>query len=112
MIVTLISLLGYLIYTGQTSGAFYLLIRVFVIMIILYKVVSPLVNKLLKNYISKNKSVHLEYMNNVLEGIPYSKQLAQKAWSDNKNKSTIRRISSFITDAILYNLHYLPPSKK
>lgn len=106
-IAILFLLIVYLLSEGQFQNILYLLIRVIVVFLIIFKVIAPILNWVLKKFLERKKSSNLEYMNMVLDGLPNAGYLTKLAWKENKSLPLFSRIYGFFIDSILYNLYYI-----
>jgi hypothetical protein len=108
MIIILIILLIYSFFVNNESSGWILLIRVVAVMIIFYKVIGPLLAKVLATFIKRYRSQNASYIQYVLDALPYTSTIAKRAWKENKHRPLPGRIRHFIIDVIMYQLYFIP----
>jgi c-di-AMP phosphodiesterase-like protein len=108
LILILIALMVYSFFIEQEANGWILLVRVIVVMIVFYKVIGPLLAKVLASFIKKYRSSNTSYIQYVLDALPYTGAITKKAWKENHHRPFIGKIRHFIIDVIMYQLYFIP----
>lgn len=108
LILILVALMVYSFFIGQEENGWILLFRVIVVMIVVYKVIGPLLAKVLASFIKKYRSSNTGYIQYVLDALPYTGAIVKKAWKENQHRPLLGKIRHFMIDVIMYQLYFIP----
>jgi hypothetical protein len=81
-----------------------MIVRAVIIITLWYFLISPMIRKFLSRMISKQKSKHLEEIDDILQFFPIIKQAAILSWNDSKRFKGLKKIKNFIFQVILYTI--------
>ena len=82
-----------------------MLVRAVIIITLWYFLVAPLLIGIFSKIIAKQKSRHLEEIDNILQLFPVLKETAVLSWNDSKTFRGIKKIKIFIFNLVSYTLY-------
>ncbi len=84
-----------------------MLVRGFLLIIIWFYFLSPLIVKLIRRLLDKSKNEYSNEITHVIDNLQIYKSIAVKVWKLSSKYCGIRRINHFVT-ALIVNILYLP----
>lgn len=109
MITLLVVMLPLLFFSAEFNGwkgGLYLLARSFLVLVLWYFVMGPLLLKGLNKLLSKHKSVYQTNIQNTLDLFPHLKSIIQHAWQDSSSLKGLNRMQHFMARSIVYSVHF------
>ena len=107
----LIALLIFTFIVEDQKNGWILLTRVMIIMVIFYKILGPLMANGLSRLIKRYQSENAQYLQYVLDAIPYTGTIAKRAWLENQHHSILTRVPHFLKDIVMYQLYFIPDNQ-
>ncbi|MCF8273903.1 MAG: hypothetical protein K9I95_08725 [Flavobacteriaceae bacterium] len=86
--------------------AFYIIIRSITVLVLWIFIVSPLLMRLLKNFLIKKKSSYQTEIDNALALFPYLKTIVVFSWKESKSTRGFSRITAFVSNCFLYTMFF------
>ncbi|WP_400076522.1 hypothetical protein [Winogradskyella sp. R77965] len=109
-----IIVLAFSFFGGTLFGwqkAVYILLRSFLILMLWYLVLGPLLLKLVRKYLNKKESQYKEDITNAMDLFPYFRQILSYTWKETKHLKGITRFKYFIANSISNCIHFKVPSE-
>ena len=109
LITVAIIVLAFVIFGGELFGwekAIYILLRSFLILMVWYLVLGPLLLKLIRVYLSKKESEYQRDINNAMDLFPYFRQIIAFTWKETKHLKGYSRFKYFMAKSISNCIHF------
>lgn len=109
-----IIVLAFTFYGGDLFGwkeGVYIMLRSFLILMLWYLVVGPLLLKVVQKYLSKKKSQYKEDITNAMDLFPYFRQIISYSWKETKHLKGYSRFKHFMANSISNCIHFKIPSE-
>lgn len=103
LITVAIIVLAFAIFGGPLFGwekAIYIVLRSFLILMLWYLVLGPLLLKLIRNYLSKKESKYQNDISNAMDLFPYFRQIISYTWKESKHFKGYERFKYFMAKSI------------
>lgn len=103
LITVVIIVLGFTIFGGPLFGwkkAIYIVLRSFLILMLWYLVLGPLLLKLIRNYLRKRESEYQRDISNAMDLFPYFRQIIAYTWKETKHLKGYERFKYFMAKSI------------
>lgn len=97
-------------YGGLQKGI-YVLARSFLILILWYTIVGPLLLKGINKMLIKSKGKYKVEIQNTLELLPFLRGIIRQAWQDSKLFKGHHRMENFLAKSVVYSIHFSLPKK-
>lgn len=101
--------LAFIIFGGPLFGwqkAVYIILRSFLILMLWYLVIGPLLLKIIRKYLYKKESQYTEEINNAMDLFPYFRHIIYYTWNQTKHLRGYTRFKYFITKSISNCIHF------
>ncbi len=101
--------LAFTIFGGPLFGlekAIYIVFRSFLILMLWYLVLGPLLLKLIRKYLVKRKSEYQRDIANAMDLLPYFRQIIAYTWKETKHLKGFERFKYFIAKSISNCIHF------
>lgn len=101
--------LAFTFFGGPLLGwqkAIYIVLRSFLILMLWYLVLGPLVLKLIRNYLNKKESEYQKDISNAMDLFPYFRQIIAFTWKETKHLKGYTRFKYFIANSISNCIHF------
>jgi hypothetical protein len=106
LLVVMLPLLFFSAEFNGWKGGIYLLSRSFLILVLWYFVLGPLLLKGLSKVLSKRQSAYQSDVQNTLELFPHLRLIIQHAWQDSSSLKGLNRMQHFMARSIVYSVHF------
>lgn len=109
LITIAIIVLAFTVFGGPLFGfekAIYLVLRSFLILMLWYLVVGPLLLKLIRNYLNKKESEYQRDISNAMDLFPYFRQIISYTWKETKHLKGFERFKYFMAKSISNCIHF------
>lgn len=106
--------LAFAIFGGQLFGwkqAIYIVLRSFLILMLWYLVLGPLLLKLIRNYLSKKQSKYQIDVSNALDLFPYFRQIISYTWKETNQLKGYERFKYFMAKSISNCINFEPQTE-
>jgi len=106
--------LAFTFFGGALFGwkkAIYLILRSFLILMLWYLVLGPLVLKGIRKYLHKKESLYKEDITNAMDLFPYFRQIIAYTWKETKPLKGYNRFKYFMANSISNCIHFKMPSE-
>ncbi len=103
LITVAVIVLAFMIFGGPLFGwgkAIYIVLRSFLILMLWYLVLGPLLLKLIRNYLVKKESVYQHDISNAMNLFPYFRQIIAFTWKETKQIKGYQRFKFFMAKSI------------
>ena len=87
--------------TGNVSSIFVMLIRSTVIMIVWFFLLSPLLLKLFRKYISKQQKSYANEIEGIIVFFPHIRSIIKSSWDNSKKAKNLQRVKSFLSTSLV-----------
>ncbi|WGD33569.1 hypothetical protein [Olleya sp. YS] len=107
-----IVILAFAIFGGPLFGwqkAIYIILRSFLILMIWYLVLGPIVIKLISHFLQKKESKYQVDIANAMDLFPYFRQIISFTWKETKHLKGYTRFKYFIANSIFNCIHFKIP---
>nr|WP_321221943.1 hypothetical protein [uncultured Psychroserpens sp.] len=94
---------------GWRKGV-YIMLRSFLILMLWYLVIGPLLLKLVRKYLNKKESQYKEDITNAMDLFPYFRQIISFTWKETKHLKGYMRFKHFMANSISNCIHFKMPS--
>ncbi len=114
LITVAVIVLAFSFFGGSLFGwqkAVYVLLRSFLILLLWYLVLGPLLLKLVRNYLSKKESKYKADITNAMDLFPYFRQIISYTWKETKHLKGYTRFKYFMANSISNCMHFKLPSE-
>lgn len=91
--------------------ALYVLLRSFLILMLWYLVVGPILLQLVRKYLDKKKSKYREDISDTMDLFPYFRQIIAYTWKETKHLKGYKRFKFFMANSIANCIHFKMPSE-
>ncbi len=91
-------------YSTNLTEIALMFVRAIIIILLWYFIISPLLRRAASKMISKQKSQHLDQINDILQLLPHIKGVVRSSWRNAKNYKGIKRVENFLFQLIQYSL--------
>ncbi|MGJ8590947.1 MAG: hypothetical protein ACSHXF_00270 [Aquaticitalea sp.] len=109
LITVAIIVLAFTIFGGPLFGwekAIYIVLRSFLILMIWYVIVGPLLLKIIRNYLNRKESEYKRDISNAMDLFPYFRQIITYTWKESKKLKGYKRFEFFIAKSISNCIHF------
>lgn len=109
LITVAVIVLAFAIFGGPLFGwgkAIYIVLRSFLILMIWYLVLGPLLLKLVRNYLKKKESKYQHDISSAMDLFPYFRQIISYTWKETKHLKGYERVKHFIAKSISNCIHF------
>ncbi len=89
----------------------YVLIRSFLILMVWYLILGPVILKLIRTYLQSKKSQYQEDISSAMDLFPYFRQILLFTWRETQHLKGYNRFKYFIADSISNCIHFKSSSK-
>ena len=93
---------------GGLKQGLYIIARSFLILVLWYKILGPIVLKGLNKLLSKQQSAYKTDIQNTLDLLPHLRTIIGYAWLDISSLKWLNRMQHFLARSIVYSVHYNP----
>ncbi len=93
------------------KGGLYLLARSFLVLVLWYFIMGPLLLKGLNRLLLKRRSAYQTDIQNTLDLFPHLRSIIQHAWLDSSSLKGLNRIQHFMARSIVYSVHFNASNK-
>ncbi|MEM5563866.1 hypothetical protein WNY78_02060 [Psychroserpens sp. AS72] len=114
LITVAIIVLAFSFFGGDLFGwkkGVYIMLRSFLILMLWYLVIGPLLLKLVRKYLHKKESQYKEDITNAMDLFPYFRQIISFTWKETKHLKGYTRFKYFMANSISNCIHFKMPSK-
>lgn len=91
--------------------AIYIILRSFLILMLWYVVLGPLLLKAVRKYLNKKESQYKDDIANAMDLFPYFRQIITFTWKETKHLKGYTRFKYFMANSISNCIHFKVPSK-
>ena len=105
--------LAFTFFGGALFGwkkAVYIVLRSFLILLLWYLVLGPLVLKMIHKYLRKKESLYENDISNAMDLFPYFRQIISYTWKETKHLKGYTRFKYFMANSISNCIHFKIPS--
>ncbi|MBF8148644.1 hypothetical protein ITJ86_01975 [Winogradskyella sp. F6397] len=109
LITVALIVLGLSLYGGPLFGwekAIYIVLRSFLILMLWYLVIGPLLLKIVRKYLHKKESKYQEEITNAMDLFPYFRQIISYTWKETKHLKGYTRFQYFMANSISNCIHF------
>lgn len=109
-----IIVLAFTFFGGDVSGwkkGVYIMLRSFLILMIWYLVIGPLLLKAVRKYLHKKESQYQEDITNAMDLFPYFRQIISYTWKETSEFKGYTRFKYFLAHSISNCIHFKIPTK-
>ncbi|MFT5242351.1 MAG: hypothetical protein ACJA1H_000259 [Glaciecola sp.] len=113
LITVVIIVLAFILFGGDLLGwekGVYIMLRSFLILMLWYLIIGPLLLKLVRKYLNKKESQYKEDITNAMDLFPYFRQIISCTWKETKDLKGYMRFKYFIANSISNCIHFKIPS--
>ncbi|RKE98401.1 hypothetical protein [Ichthyenterobacterium magnum] len=106
--------LAFYFFGGPLFGwqkAIYIVLRSFLILMLWYLVLGPLLLKLVRKYLNKKESQYKEDIANAMDLFPYFRHIISYTWKETKHLKGYTRFKYFMANSISNCIHFKVPSE-
>ena len=89
----------------------YIMLRSFLILMIWYLIIGPLLLKLIRKYLNKKESQYKEDITNAMDLFPYFRQIISITWKETKHLKGYTRFKYFMANSIFNCIHFKRPTE-
>lgn len=114
LITVAIIVLAFSFFGGDLFGwkkGIYIMLRSFLILMLWYLVIGPLLLKLVRKYLNKKESQYKEDITNAMDLFPYFRQIISYTWKETKHLKGYTRFKHFMANSISNCIHFKIPSE-
>ncbi|MFP4845086.1 hypothetical protein [Winogradskyella sp. PE311] len=86
--------------------AIYILLRSFLILMLWYLVIGPLLLKMIRKYLNKKESRYKEDITNAMDLFPYFRKILAFTWQETKHLKGYKRFKFFIANSVFNCIHF------
>nr|WP_321232113.1 hypothetical protein [uncultured Psychroserpens sp.] len=101
--------LAFYVFGGPLFGwqkAVYIVLRSFLILMLWYLVLGPLLLKLVRKYLNKKESQYKEDITNAMDLFPYFRHIISYTWKETKHLKGYTRFKYFMANSISNCIHF------
>jgi hypothetical protein len=109
LITVAIIVLAFAVFGGPLFGwekAIYIIFRSFLILMLWYLLIGPILLKLIRSYLNKKESEYKRDISNAMDLFPYFRQIIAYTWKDTKHLKGFERIQFFMAKSISNCIHF------
>ncbi len=106
LVIIMIPLLFFSTEFGGWRTGLYLLARSFLILVLWYVILGPLLLKGLNKLLAKRQSAYQSDIQSTLDLLPYLRSIISYAWQDSKSMKGLHRMQHFLARSIVYSIHF------
>ncbi len=109
LITVAIIVLAFTVFGGPLFGwgkAIYIVLRSFLILMLWYLVIGPLLLKLIRNYLNRKESEYRSDITNAMDLFPYFRQIIAYTWKVSKHLKGYKRFEFFMAKSISNCIHF------
>ena len=102
-------LLAFTLSGGVQAGwqkAVYVMLRSFLVLLLWYLVLGPLLLRIIRNYLTRKKSQYREDVTNAIDLFPYFRSIISYTWKETKHLKGYTRFKYFTAKTIMYCIHF------
>lgn len=102
----------FIFFNTTTNGyqrGIYLLVRSFLILIVWYLIIGPILLKGLNRILLKSKSKYKTDIQNTLDLLPYLRDIVGFAWQESKPFKGFNKMEHFLAKSIVYSIYFKKP---
>ncbi|WP_040280214.1 hypothetical protein [Psychroserpens damuponensis] len=113
LITVAIIVLAFTVFGGHLFGwqkGIYIMLRSFLILMLWYLVIGPLLLKLVKKYLHKKESQYKDDITNAMDLFPYFRQIISYTWKETKHLKGYTRFKHFMANSISNCIHFKMPT--
>ena len=114
LITVAIMVLAFTFFGGDLLGwkkGLYIMLRSFLILMLWYLVIGPLLLKIIRKYLNTKKSQYQDDIANAMDLFPYFRQIIVFTWKETKHLKGYNRFKHFMANSISNCIHFKIPSK-
>nr|WP_321226932.1 hypothetical protein [uncultured Psychroserpens sp.] len=114
LITVAVIVLAFTFFGGDLFGwkkGVYIMLRSFLILMLWYLVIGPLLLKLVRKYLNKKESQYKEDITNAMDLFPYFRQIISYTWKETKHLKGYTRFKYFMANSISNCIHFKIPSE-
>jgi len=114
LITVAVIVLAFAFFGGDLFGwkkGVYIMLRSFLILMLWYLVIGPLLLKFLRKFLATKKSQYQEDVTNAMDLFPYFRQIISFTWRDTKHLKGYTRFKHFMANSISNCIHFKMPSE-
>lgn len=114
LITVSIMVLAFTFFGGDLLGwkkGLYIMLRSFLILMLWYLVIGPLLLKIIRKYLNTKKSQYQDDIANAMDLFPYFRQIIVFTWKETKHLKGYNRFKHFMANSISNCIHFKIPSK-
>lgn len=100
---------AFTVFGGPLFGwekAIYIVLRSFLILMLWYLLIGPLLMKLIRNYLNKKESEYKRDISNAMDLFPYFRQIIAYTWKETKHLKGYERFKFFMAKSISNCIHF------
>ncbi|WP_047550779.1 hypothetical protein [Psychroserpens sp. Hel_I_66] len=109
LITVAVIVLAFTFFGGDLLGwkkGIYIMLRSFLILMLWYLIIGPLLLKLIRKYLNKKESQYKEDITNAMDLFPYFIQIISFTWQETKHLKGYTRFKYFIANSISNCIHF------
>ena len=114
LITVALIVLAFYFFGGPLFGwqkGIYIVLRSFLILMLWYLVLGPLLLKLVRKYLNKKESQYKEDITNAMDLFPYFRHIISYTWKETKHLKGYTRFKYFMANSIANCIHFKVPSE-
>ena len=114
LITVAVIVLAFTFFGGDLFGwkkGVYIMLRSFLILMLWYLVIGPLLLKLVRKYLNKKESQYKEDITNAMDLFPCFRQIISYTWKETKHLKGYTRFKYFMANSISNCIHFKIPSE-
>lgn len=114
LITVAIIVLAFTFFGGTLLGwkkGIYVILRSFLILMLWYLVIGPLLLKAVRKYLDKKESQYKDDISNAMDLFPYFRQILSHTWRETKHLKGSTRIKYFMANSISNCIHFKVPNE-
>jgi hypothetical protein len=114
LITVAVIVLAFSFFGGDLFGwkkGIYIVLRSFLILMLWYLIIGPLLLKLIRKHLNKKESQYKEDITNAMDLFPYFRQIISYTWKETKELKGYTRFKYFMANSISNCIHFKMPSQ-
>lgn len=109
LITVAVIVLAFTVFGGPLFGwekAIYIVLRSFLILMLWYLLIGPLLLKLIRNYLNRKESEYKRDISNAMDLFPYFREIIFYTWKETKHLKGYERFQFFMAKSISNCIHF------
>lgn len=112
VVLILVGICTFFLLSDRSNSILYLIARVILVLILVFKVIGPLATNLLHRFLKGKQTEYKDRLAGVLDLLPYMRQIIKISWKDASDFRGTRRIWHSTKRTLLITLYHNPIGEK